>query len=150
MAPNEYPPHHLFGRSRGKRITSRIDSAPVSSMVRRSIPMPIPPAGGIPCSSARRNSSSIFCFSSPACSSRRWRCTSGSFNSLIAWRNLGPVYDQFENIDERVIRCVLFGQRHQLFGQWVTKSGSIVFSSTNFSKTCCVTSKSASADRSRT
>ena len=30
-----------------------------------------PPAGGMPCSSARRKSSSSFCVSSPACSSRR-------------------------------------------------------------------------------
>jgi hypothetical protein len=61
----------LFGLSSGNKITSRIDSAPVSSMVSRSIPRPNPPAGGIPCSSASRNSSSIFCVSSPACSSRR-------------------------------------------------------------------------------
>ena len=60
-----------FGLSSGKRMTSRIDSAPVRSIVRRSTPRPNPPAGGIPCSSARRKSSSSFCVSSPACSSRR-------------------------------------------------------------------------------
>ena len=32
----------------GKRITSRMDSAPVSIMTSRSIPNPSPPAGGIP------------------------------------------------------------------------------------------------------
>ena len=64
-------PHCFFGLSNGNRITSRMDSAPVSNIVSRSIPMPIPPAGGMPCSSASRNSSSIFCFSSPACSSKR-------------------------------------------------------------------------------
>src|SRR5437764_707142 len=37
------------------------------------MPTPNPPAGGIPCSSARRNSSSSFCVSSPACSSKRSR-----------------------------------------------------------------------------
>ena len=45
-----------------------MDSAPVSSIVSLSIPIPMPPAGGIPCSRASRNSSSIFCLSSPACS----------------------------------------------------------------------------------
>jgi len=62
---------YFFGRSSGNRITSRIDSAPVSNMVSRSIPRPKPPAGGMPCSSATRNSSSTFCVSSPACSSKR-------------------------------------------------------------------------------
>ena len=41
------------GRSSGKRMTSRIDAAFVSTMTSRSIPMPKPAAGGIPCSSAR-------------------------------------------------------------------------------------------------
>ena len=39
-------------RSAGKRITSRIDSLPVKSMARRSMPSPIPPVGGIPYESA--------------------------------------------------------------------------------------------------
>src|ERR1019366_6734379 len=43
---------HVCGRISGKRITSRMLSAPVSIMTSRSIPIPIPPAGGIPCSSA--------------------------------------------------------------------------------------------------
>ena len=38
----------LSGRMCGKRITSRIECLPVSSMTRRSMPMPIPAAGGIP------------------------------------------------------------------------------------------------------
>src|SRR5437016_13919831 len=54
---------HVCGRINGNRITSRMLSAPVSIMTRRSIPMPIPPAGGIPCSRPNRNSSS----SLPAC-----------------------------------------------------------------------------------
>ena len=62
---------YFFGLNSGNRITSRMDSAPVRSMVSRSIPRPKPPAGGMPCSSANKNSSSIFCFSSPACSTRR-------------------------------------------------------------------------------
>src|SRR4029077_4796372 len=33
----------------------------------------------------------------------------------VARRNLGAVNNQFENIDERVVRCVLFRQRYQLF-----------------------------------
>ncbi len=44
---------YFSGRSRGKRMTSRMDGACVSAMTRRSIPMPNPAVGGIPCSSAR-------------------------------------------------------------------------------------------------
>ncbi len=40
------------GRSVGKRITSRIEGLPVTSMTSRSTPMPRPPVGGIPYSSA--------------------------------------------------------------------------------------------------
>src|SRR5205807_9554122 len=54
--------YYFFGLNSGNRITSRMDSAPVSSMVSRSIPSPKPPAGGMPCSSASKNSSSTFCF----------------------------------------------------------------------------------------
>jgi hypothetical protein len=36
------------GRSRGKRITSRIECELVRSMARRSTPIPSPPVGGIP------------------------------------------------------------------------------------------------------
>ncbi len=36
------------GRSKGKRMTSRMDFELVISMVRRSMPIPSPPAGGIP------------------------------------------------------------------------------------------------------
>ena len=42
------------GRMVGNRITSRIDTWLVSSMTRRSTPMPTPPVGGMPYSSARR------------------------------------------------------------------------------------------------
>ena len=45
--------HGASGRSMGKRITSRIEAEFVRSMTRRSMPMPSPPAGGIPCSRAR-------------------------------------------------------------------------------------------------
>ncbi len=37
----------------GKSTTSRMVRREVSSITRRSIPMPIPPVGGMPCSSAR-------------------------------------------------------------------------------------------------
>ena len=36
------------GRSSGNRMTSRMDFEPVRSMVRRSMPMPSPPVGGMP------------------------------------------------------------------------------------------------------
>ncbi len=41
-------PECFSGRSRGKRITSRMEREFVRSMVRRSMPMPSPPVGGIP------------------------------------------------------------------------------------------------------
>ena len=40
-------------RMTGKRTTSLIVVLPVMSITRRSMPMPIPPVGGMPCSSAR-------------------------------------------------------------------------------------------------
>lgn len=40
--------HSSFARRCGKRITSRMVDLSVSSMVRRSIPIPNPPLGGIP------------------------------------------------------------------------------------------------------
>ena len=55
-----------FGFNCGNRITSRMLSWPSSIMHRRSMPMPMPPAGGMPCSSATRKSSSSFCCSPPA------------------------------------------------------------------------------------
>src|SRR6478609_9691550 len=48
--------HGHSGFTVGKRMTSRI-GLPVSSMTRRSTPMPVPPIGGAPYSSARRKSS---------------------------------------------------------------------------------------------
>ena len=60
------PPAHHFGFNCGNRITSRILSWPSSIMHSRSMPMPMPPAGGMPCSSATRKSSSSFCCSPPA------------------------------------------------------------------------------------
>src|SRR5690606_11427187 len=41
------------GRSSGKVMTSRIDACEQSVMIKRSMPMPKPPAGGMPYSSAR-------------------------------------------------------------------------------------------------
>ncbi len=41
------------GRRSGKRMTSRIDARSAKIIVRRSMPMPSPPAGGMACSSAR-------------------------------------------------------------------------------------------------
>ena len=44
------------GRSKGKKITSRIESVPASNIAKRSTPSPRPPAGGMPLSKASRNS----------------------------------------------------------------------------------------------
>src|ERR1035437_6296898 len=72
---------HVCGRNCGNKMTSRRLSAPVSIMTSRSIPMPMPPAGGMPCSSASRKSSSTFWASAPDCASSRLRCSRGSFSS---------------------------------------------------------------------
>jgi hypothetical protein len=45
-------------RIAGNSTTSRIDLRPVSTITSRSIPMPTPPVGGMPCSSAWMNASS--------------------------------------------------------------------------------------------
>ena len=42
------------GRSVGNKMTSLIDSTPASSIATRSMPIPSPPVGGMPYSSARR------------------------------------------------------------------------------------------------
>ena len=77
-------PPRRSGRWVGNRITSRIDVAPDSSMTRRSTPMPSPPVGARPRSSARRNPSSTSDTSAPmaAADSMRSRCWTGSLSSL--------------------------------------------------------------------
>ena len=56
--------HAFSGRSRGNRITSRIDFLSVSSITSRSMPTPRPPAGGIACRRARTKSWSILAIES--------------------------------------------------------------------------------------
>src|SRR5437773_1798251 len=74
----------------GKRITSRIDGRSVRSMTRRSTPIPSPPHGGSPYSTARRKSSSIGCASTlpaariAACASKRARWSIRSVSSVNA------------------------------------------------------------------
>ena len=75
--------YSFFGRSKGNRITSRMDSAPVSSIVSLSIPIPTPPAGGIPCSRANRMTRSCnvsVCSNRPA---KRSRTSTRNFCSLL-------------------------------------------------------------------
>ena len=63
--PGIYSPALLLRA--GKSITSRMDVLSVKSIVIRSMPMPSPPVGGMPCSRARIQSSSIgWASSSPA------------------------------------------------------------------------------------
>ena len=73
-----------FGMSRGfivgNRITSLIESQPVSSMAQRSMPMPRPPVGGMPYSRAFMKSVSIM----PASSSPLAR-SSTCFSNLCFW-----------------------------------------------------------------
>src|SRR3990170_3180011 len=64
-----------LSRRWGKRITSRMEVWPVSAITSRSMPRPRPPQGGIPYSSAVRNSSSASSTSSsPAARSRACCC----------------------------------------------------------------------------
>ena len=52
--PSRVHHRHLRSSGSGKRITSLIESTPASSITTRSMPMPSPPVGGMPYSSARR------------------------------------------------------------------------------------------------
>src|SRR5439155_25719653 len=62
---------HASGRSRGNRMTSRMESTPTNDIAKRSRPKPRPPQGGRPCSRARTKSSSTpIASSSPAARSR--------------------------------------------------------------------------------
>ena len=71
----------------GKRMTSRMVLEFVSSITQRSMPIPMPPVGGMPYSKAvRKSSSSISASSSPrsrcsACLTKRSRWSMGSFSS---------------------------------------------------------------------
>src|SRR5260221_13466014 len=99
IAPDELEGQHqpaVSGRITGNRITSRIDGWSVSNMTRRSMPMPRPPHGGSPYSTARRKSSSMGCAStSPAariaaCASNRSRWSTGSVSSVNAFAYSRP------------------------------------------------------------
>ena len=110
-------PAQLPGRNCGKSITSRMLSAPVSRMQRRSMPTPMPPAGGMPCSSASRKSWSMFCFSSPA-----WRLEHLALHERIVLlrvgrRDLHPADGKLEHVERRRILAVDLGQRAELLRQ---------------------------------
>ena len=53
VAPTGFPSPNTSSFMWGNSSTSRMDGASVSNMTRRSMPMPTPPAGGMPYSSAR-------------------------------------------------------------------------------------------------
>src|ERR1039458_9476419 len=84
------------GRMVGNSSTSRMPGLSVSSMTKRSTPMPRPPAGGMPASMASRKSSSRGWVSvAPrsrwrACSSKRARWSMGSLSSLKALASSRP------------------------------------------------------------
>ena len=63
-----FPMKRLGGAEGGKSMVSRILDALVRKITRRSIPKPIPPAGGIPCSSAEGNLRPIPAFLPPPAS----------------------------------------------------------------------------------
>ncbi len=58
MNANAHQARRLMSRIAGNSTTSRIERVPVRIITRRSIPIPIPPVGGIPYSSAVTNASS--------------------------------------------------------------------------------------------
>ena len=95
LAPASLPAS-LIGFIVGKSSTSRMVGAPVSSMTKRSTPMPMPPVGGRPYSSALRKSSSTPEASSSPCAlrnswySKRWRWSMGSLSSLKALQYSRP------------------------------------------------------------
>ena len=80
----------------GKSITSLILVHPVNNITNLSIPIPTPPVGGIPCSTAWRKSSSMgWASSSPnsdnfSCDSNLALWSIGSFNSENALANSAP------------------------------------------------------------
>src|ERR1019366_591173 len=79
----------------GNKITSRIVCVLVSSITSRSMPMPSPPAGGMPWRWARMKSWSIFAIESssgsPAsCCEKVCSCMIGSFSSVYAFANSMP------------------------------------------------------------
>mmetsp|Transcript_28987 Transcript_28987/g.93126 ORF Transcript_28987/g.93126 Transcript_28987/m.93126 type:complete len:224 (-) Transcript_28987:1330-2001(-) len=77
-------------------MTSLMEGESVSSITSRSIPMPSPPVGGMPCSSAvRKSSSTPHASSSPAaflaaCASNRARWSTGSVSSENALASSRP------------------------------------------------------------
>ena len=84
------------GRSSGKAMTSLMVAESVSSMISRSMPMPMPPVGGMPCSRAvRKSSSTPHASSSPAaflaaCASKRSLWSIGSVSSEKALASSRP------------------------------------------------------------
>jgi hypothetical protein len=58
LPPSPHPSHPHSFLSKGKAITSLIAGLSVSTMTKRSMPMPMPAVGGMPLSSAVRKSSS--------------------------------------------------------------------------------------------
>ena len=93
--PHSHP--HTSGFNRGNAITSLMDGEFVNSMTSLSMPIPKPPVGGMPCSSADRNSSSTpHASSSPASFLAAWasnlsRWSTGSVSSLNEFAISRPV-----------------------------------------------------------
>mmetsp|Transcript_40857 Transcript_40857/g.102874 ORF Transcript_40857/g.102874 Transcript_40857/m.102874 type:complete len:217 (-) Transcript_40857:1134-1784(-) len=94
------------GRIAGNSKTSLMLMLSVSSMVKRSMPMPHPPVGGRPYSSDTQNVSSMAWLSSSpfslsfAWSAKHSRCRLGSFSSVYALHTSRP----FTNSSNRSVR----------------------------------------------
>ena len=92
-------------------------------MTSRSMPMPMPPVGGMPYSRASRKSSSTCIASgSPAAARSDWatsrsRCSSGSVSSRVRRALLGGEDHQIPLLGEPWIVAVLAGERRILLGE---------------------------------
>ena len=124
----------------GNNITSLTVSAPVKSITRRSIPIPNPPAGGIPYSRASTKSISISLASSlPSSRSFSWLAnlsywSIGSFNSVKALPYSEPQINN-SNLSVNLGSFGSFLAKGLISIGWPkTNVGSIIVSSTKLSK----------------
>ena len=140
MITSFFPFPSLSGFIVGNKITSRIVSLPVKSITKRSIPIPIPPAGGIPYSKASTKSISISLASSlPSSLSFSWFSnlsywSIGSLSSVNAFAYSLPIINN-SNLWVNLGSFGSFLAKGLISIGWPkTKVGSIIVSSTNFSK----------------
>src|SRR6266545_4120375 len=124
-------------------MTSLIEGTSRRIIRSRSTPIPMPPAGGMPCSSARMNSSSSgWASSSPAALAWAWasnlaRCSSGSVSSENAVASSMPAITRSKcSVSPGFSRCGR-ARGETSWGKSQTNVGSNSVSSTSFSNNSC-------------